>query len=223
MFFGYMILRGGGEITKKQLLPYIIKIGLVMYFAVGDGWQYGFMKGVLGTSTLLSDIMFRVDESGDPSTLDGCQFPRFNYADQNEDTKYSQNASYPPGSEYLRIWDTLDCKIMRYLGYGPEDSVVNIASLIFAACFTGAPGLYFAMSILFMAFFFIAATIRALHIFLSACLSIIIFVFVSPLIIPLCLFKKTENHERTLPRFVAPIDLGYFEQPGRSPVGWLDQ
>jgi len=194
MFFGYMILHGGGSaITKKQLLPYILKIGLVMYFAVGDGWQYGFMKGVLGTSTLLSDIMFRVDESGASNTLDGCQFPRFNYADQNEDTKYSQNASYPPGSEYLRIWDTLDCKIARALGFGPEVSVPNLIYMILGGLFTGGLGIVFFVASFALGFFMISLTIRALHIFLLSITSIIILMYVSPIAITAALFDKTKN------------------------------
>ena len=194
MFFGYMILHGGGSaITKKQLLPYILKIGLVMYFAVGDGWQYGFMKGVLGTSTLLSDIMFRVDESGTSNTLDGCQFPRFNYADQNESTKYSQNASYPPGSEYLRIWDTLDCKIARALGFGPEVSVPNLIFMILGGFLTGGFGIVFVVASFALAFFMISLTIRALHIFLLSITSIIILMYVSPIAITAALFNKTKN------------------------------
>jgi type IV secretory pathway VirB6-like protein len=209
MFFGYMILHGGGSaITKKQLLPYILKIGLVMYFAVGDGWQYGFMKGVLGTSTLLSDIMFRVDESGDSKTLDGCQFPRFNYADQNESTKYNQYtyttdsngktvatpyASYPPGSEYLRIWDTLDCKIARALGFGPEVSVPNLIFMILGGFLTGGFGIVFVVASFALAFFMISLTIRALHIFLLSVTSIIILMYVSPIAITAALFNKTKN------------------------------
>ena len=209
MLFGYSILHGGGgAITKKQLLPYILKIGLVMYFAVGDGWQYGFMKGVLGTSTLLSDIMFRVDESGAANTLDGCQFPRFNYADQNESTKYSQYtynndgngntvatpyASYPPGSEYLRIWDTLDCKIARALGFGPEVSVPNLIFMILGGFLTGGFGIVFVVASFALAFFMISLTIRALHIFLLSVTSIIILMYVSPIAITASLFNKTKN------------------------------
>jgi hypothetical protein len=195
MFFGFMILRGGGSaITKKQLLPYILKIGLVMYFAVGDGWQYGFMKGVLGTSTLLSDIMFRVDESGALNTLDGCQFPRFNYADQDESTKYDKDtASYPPGSEYLRIWDTLDCKIALALGFGPEVSVPNLIFMILGGFLTSGLGIIFVVATFALGFFMISLTIRALHIFLLSITSIIILMYVSPIAITAALFNKTKN------------------------------
>lgn len=191
MFYGMNILVGKNSIgNKKDILTYIFKIAVVLYFATGDAWQSSFFKGVYGAGAEFSRMVFKIGLDGNTLKQDGCQFGTYTLADG---TLYNSGKNYPDGKEYLALWDTLDCKIMRYLGYGPEVSVANIASLIFAAWFTGAPGFYFAMSVLFMAFFFIAATIRALHIFLSACLSIIIFVFVSPLIIPLCLFKKTES------------------------------
>jgi len=191
MFYGMNILVGKNNIgNRKDILTYIFKIAVVLYFATGDAWQSTFFKGVYGAGAEFSRMVFKIGLDSNTLKQDGCQFGTYTFADG---TLYNSGRNYPAGKEYLALWDTLDCKIMRYLGYGPEVSVANIASLIFAALFTGAPGFYFAMSVLFMAFFFIAATIRALHIFLSACLSIIIFVFVSPLIIPLCLFKKTEN------------------------------
>jgi type IV secretory pathway VirB6-like protein len=191
MFYGMNILVGKNNIgNRKDILTYIFKIAVVLYFATGDAWQSTFFKGVYGAGAEFSRMVFKIGLDSNTLKQDGCQFGTYTFADG---TLYNSGRNYPAGKEYLALWDTLDCKIMRYLGYGPEVSDAHIASLIFAALFTGAPGFYFAMSVLFMAFFFIAATIRALHIFLSACLSIIIFVFVSPLIIPLCLFKKTEN------------------------------
>jgi type IV secretory pathway VirB6-like protein len=207
MFFGFMILYGGSPIAKKQLLPYILKIALVMYFAVGDAWQFGFMNGLTGTSSLLSQIMFRVDESGDDSTLDGCQFPRYNYADSNESTKYdeyitttdasgntvvSANRSYPPGEEYLQIWDTLDCKIAFALGFGPEVSVPNLIFMILGGFLTGGLGIIFVLASFSLAFFLIALTVRALHIFLLSITSVIILMYISPILIPMVMFQRTK-------------------------------
>jgi type IV secretory pathway VirB6-like protein len=191
MFYGMNILVGKNSIgNKKDILTYIFKIAMVLYFATGDAWQTSFFKGVYGAGAEFSRMVFKIGLDSNTLKQDGCQFGTYILANG---TSYNSGKNYPAGKEYLALWDTLDCKIMRYLGYGPEASVANIASLIFAAFFTGPPGFYFAISVFLIAFFFIAATIRALHIFLSACMSIIIFVFVSPLIIPLCLFKKTEN------------------------------
>lgn len=192
-FFGVMLLFGMKAIEKDKILPYIVKIALVLYFATGDGWQYGFMKGVLGTSSFLSDLTFKVDESADNANkLDGCQFPRYNYADVNADTKYN-NPQYPPGKDYLRTWDTLDCKIASALGFGPEVSVPNLVMMVVAGFFTGGLGVIFVVGSFCFAFFLIALTVRAIHIFLLSITSVVILMYVSPIMITMVLFEKTKS------------------------------
>jgi type IV secretion system protein VirB6 len=190
MFYGLKLLFGMSAVTKKELLVYILKMGVVLYFATGDAWQTMFFKGVYGASSEFANIVFKIEVDPVEIRRDGCQFGNITTPDG---VTASSGRTYPAGKEYLAIWDTLDCKIMRYLGFGPEDSAANIASLIAAGFFTGPVGIYFAISVMFFGFFFIAATIRALHIFLSSALSIIIFVFISPIVIPTMLFAKTNN------------------------------
>ena len=196
-FFGIMTLfgaTGGSGIEKKRLYPYIIKIGLVMYFAVGDGWQYGFMKGVVGTSSFLAEVVFKNDESGPDNKLDGCQFPRFNYMDPDDATKYSDaTRQYPSGKEYLRVWDTLDCKIGRALGFGPEVSVPNLVMMIIGGFFTGGAGVVFFLGAFTFAFFLLSITIRAIHIFLLSITSIILLMYVSPIVITAGMFEKSKE------------------------------
>ncbi len=182
----------GAYIKKKVLLTYVVKIGLVMFFAVGDGWQMGFMKSVLNTSVFMADFMFRADESLPTNQLDGCQFPRYNFADSDETTKYN-NPAYPPGKSYLRVWDILDCKIARALGFGPEVSVPNLVLMILGGFFTGGLGIVFFVAAFVFAFFLITLTLRALHIFLMSMTSVIILMYVSPITISLSLFERTKG------------------------------
>lgn len=193
LFFGAKILLGATNIgDKKVLLMYILKIGLVMYFAVGDGWQFGFMRGVLYTSGFLADLTFKVDESAPDSKKDGCQFPRYNYADTNDSTKYD-NPAYPTDKEYLRAWDTLDCKIARALGFGPEVSVPNLALMIVGGFFTGGMGIVFFVGAFIFAFFLISMTVRAIHIFLISITAVVILMYVSPITITLSMFEKSKG------------------------------
>lgn len=214
MFFGMSILIGGSEISKSQIMSLVVKFGFVMYFATGNEWQDWVLNGIIGTSTQLSDMMFRTDTltgtvttsndlldntaiyntatTVDSSKLDGCQFPRYNYNDSSPVTKYN-NPAYPPGKEYLRVWDTLDCKIMRALGYGVEVSVPNLVMMILAGFITGGVGLVFVVATFVFAFFLIALTIRALHIFILSTVSIIIMFYVSPIIISCVMFQKTKT------------------------------
>lgn len=195
-FYGMNILLGKNDIrVKKDILVYVLKLAMVLYFSTGDAWQSMFFQGVYGASMELSRMVFKIEANQNELKRDGCQFGKIVLVsdDDTSGVMLDTGKNYPPGKEYLALWDTLDCKIMRYLGFGPEVSTANIVSLIFAGFMTGAVGIYFAMAVMFFGFFFIAATIRALHIFLSSSLSIIIFVFVSPIIIPCCLFARTND------------------------------
>ncbi len=193
VLLGAMVLLGGSPLTKKQLLMYIMKIGLVMYFALGTGWQFGFVDGIIGSSNHLSDIMMKLDYAdGEENKKDGCQFPRFNYADNNSETKYNGPA-YPPGREYLKIWDTLDCKLARAMGFGPELSVPNLVKMIFAGLLTGGYGLVFLVGTFIFAFFMISVTMRAIHIFLMSAVSIVLLIYVSPIMITLAMFERTKG------------------------------
>jgi type IV secretory pathway VirB6-like protein len=190
MFYGFKILLGIQEITKKDLMMYIVKMGLVLYFATGDAWQTQFFNGVYNASTTLSNIVFKIQTSIPVEKRDGCQFG--NVADING-VPINFGSKYPNGKEYLALWDTLDCKSARYLSFGPSATVANLLMLIVAGFMTEPFGLYFALMLAIFGFFMIAASIRALHIFLSSAFSIIIMVYVSPIIIPTALFERTSE------------------------------
>lgn len=193
VFFGFSVLRGMSPLTKKELLLYVVKFSLVMYFAVGNGWWHsGFLNGILGTSSDVSKIVFRPNQSSDPQKLDGCQFPRFNYADQNIGTKYD-NPQYPSGSQYLQIWDTLDCKLARAIGYGPKASAPNLVMMILGGFITGGLGIVFIVAAFAFAIFLFSITVRALHIFLLSTTALILMLYISPVTITLSLFAKTKN------------------------------
>ncbi len=191
VFYGTKLLFIGKDgVQKKDLLMYILKIGLVLYFATGDAWQTMFFDGIYSSSTFFSNLVFKIETSEDLNKRDGCQFGNLTLSDGSQ---VLTSEPYPSGKEYLAIWDSLDCKIARYMGFGPEVSTANIAKLMIAGFFTGAPGIYFAIALLIFGLALIAATLIALHIFLSSVISVIILVYVSPLVIPCALFAKTNN------------------------------
>lgn len=189
---GILIAAPNQAISQKKILPFIVKIALVLYFAIGTAWKDNFVDGALQTSTMLSDMVFSVDESSQENKLDGCQFPRFDYSDDNEKTRYDE-PQYAPQHKYLRIWDTLDCKIARALGYGPDVSVPNLIFMILGGFLVGGLGVIFFLATFFLAFLMISIAVRALQIFLISTTAIILLIYISPLIIPLCLFEKTKN------------------------------
>ena len=203
--FGFAVFMAvpGAHIKKDVVMMFLLKISLVMFFAVGDGWQNHFMNGVLSTANYLSDFAFH-DEGNDIVTsgtatttyiqnnLDGCQFPRYNYADKNDLTKYS-NPAYPPGKEYLRIWDTLDCKLIRALGFGQEVSVPNLVMMILGGFLTGGLGVMFFVGTFLFAFFLLSIVLRGIHIFLMSMTLVVLLVYVSPITIVAAMFKRTNG------------------------------
>ncbi len=188
-FLGFNILVGKLDLAnKKDILVYIVKIAFVVYFVNGTAWKDIFFDGIYNGSSEISRIFFKIKFPEDNPS--GCNFGAQSYKDG---TRKISTVNYPKGSEYLMVWDTLDCKIMQYLNYGPEFSTSTIFLLIIAAFFTGGIGLVVALSVFIMAICLIVAVIRAMHIFISSAIAIIIYIFVSPIIIPLVLFEKTKG------------------------------
>lgn len=219
--YGAMILIGAKPIEKKQLFTFILKIVVIMYFALGNGWHQVFLENIFTISSNLGAIVMKLDDEktvkyeeapqdnrryviisqksnlilqDKPEELkDGCQFPRFNAYLEPDDENRFNNPQYKNGLEYLKIWDILDCKLMRSLGYGPELSVPNLVIAILAGFFTSGLGIVFAIATFFFAFFFLSLILRAMHIFLLSTTAITILIFVSPITITAMLFEKTKS------------------------------
>ena len=191
VFYGINILLGKANLgDKKSILVFIFKIALVMYFCVGTAWQDIFFRGFYDSSMAFANMLFKIEAMQNSEQQDGCQFGKVFLPDGTQKVDYE---AYPSGKEYLAIWDTIDCKMMRYLGFGPQMTNANIAGMVFAAWLIGPIGIYFALSVMIFGFFLVSLGIRALHIFISSAAAIIILVFVSPLIIPCGMFEKTKG------------------------------
>lgn len=195
MFYGMKILAAVGEIKKKDLVILIVKIALVMYFATGSGWKDSFFDGIYKTSDFLSTMVFKIQMPEEEDKRDGCQFGKVYTSLALGDSNIAEqsNVSYPEGKEYLAIWDTLDCKLARYMGFGPEASAANIAKLMVAGWLIGSIGTYFVACLFFIAFLLISVTIRAVHIFLASTIAIILLIFISPITITCILTSKTKG------------------------------
>lgn len=191
---GIGVLLTGSPMDKKTLLMFITKLGLVAYFALGNAWQDTFFVNLSKISMDVAQIFMRVEAEPDPAKNDGCQFPKYNvhFKDGSSGSKYDSPA-YRIGKEYLGIWDTLDCKIAVALGYSLNASVPNLIMMILGGLLTGGLGIIFFVATLIFAFYLIALTIRALHIFLMSAVSIVIMIYISPITITASLFKRTES------------------------------
>ncbi len=189
MMQGLKILLTGAPIKQTELTMYVVKIGLVLFFATGTAWQSFFFDGVYNASATFSNIVMNIKTSSNPDYRDGCQFGNITFPDGSK----SLVSEYPSGKQYLSVFDTFDCKIARYLGFGPSASVANIAKLIFAGFFTGPIGIYFSVLTMIFGFYMVIVAFRALHIFLTSAFAIVLMIYVSPIVITTALFKKYEG------------------------------
>ena len=205
--FGFKLLSGKVDLeNRKDFLIYLIKIAIVVYFVNGNAWKTVFFDGIYNGSNEISRIFFKLQTNNEK---DACNFG-YQYRLSGKvavtdvggtvttpavlpGTLIRSSALYPAGKDYLMIWDTLDCKIMKYMNYKPGSNSTVVFSLIIAAFFTGGIGVVVSFSVLIIAFTLISATIRAMHIFISSAFAIIIYVFISPIIIPLVLFERTKG------------------------------
>lgn len=201
MIIGARIAVGAFDLNKKEILLLIFKISIVVYFALGTGWKDNFFQLVYRTSETASKIIFKISVSNNESERDGCQFGLLNIAKTN-DFFVSLKNQYPDGKGYLAIWDTIDCKIARYLGFGPSLGIPNIAKVIFTGYISSFHpvlamfnklSIWFSVMLLIIAILLISVAIRAVHIFITSSIIIVLLIFVSPLTITLCLFEKTKN------------------------------
>lgn len=187
--FGVKILLGGQVPKAPEIIIMVVKLSLIMYFVLGSAWQDIFFNGVYNVSSTFSEIVMNIKTSPNALQRDGCQFGKITLPDGSKQVV----STYPAGKEYLAVWDTLDCKVAKYLGFGPSFSVANIAKLILSGFLTGTLGVYFALLTLIFGIYLIVAALTALHIFLVSAFTIILLVYVSPITITLSLFKRTEN------------------------------
>lgn len=110
MFFGIRILLGQVEMKHSSFVGFVMKMILVLYFAVGLGpisytqgnenqqngmvtWGLPFLSGMIGD---FSSIVFNA--SGAKGL---CNF---------------DPSKYPNGYDYYAIWDAIDCRLGYYLG-----------------------------------------------------------------------------------------------------------
>ena len=206
---GYQILIASPEVflNKKTVLLFLLKFGLVAFFALSTSWHSMFLNQILRISDELSVMTFFPSPKSD-----GCNFPKYNgdnlqklrqdgngydfkefEVDYENDSKNNIPSSYPVGKSYLRIWDTLDCKLSRALGYGPDVNAENFTKMIFAGFLTGPLGITFVFASLAYGFMLISIILRTIHIVIMSLVGVILLIFISPLTITCALFERTKG------------------------------
>lgn len=182
VLIGYKTVLGAyGE--KKDVMESIIKVSIVMYLSIGDGWV-DYYYGILGSIAHASSLMLDASLSS-VGNLDYCIF---------------DESAYDAGWSHLKLWDTIDCKIFYYMGFGHSGTGVSAFSLpaVFGKMITeisvsfGGSIIFFFMY-LFVSIILILIIISVVKNYIVAIIAFTLLIFIAPIFIPMFLFGPTKQ------------------------------
>jgi len=208
--FALMMLFQGNKaadfLARKNLFPFILKISVVVFFTLSDSWERDILKNILDTPLAVAEIIFNPKVNQDPKVLiksankvmpskysDGCIFPPRNSDGSLQLDGNGNPIKYPEGKEYLRIFDTFDCKISRLLLYSPEANVPNFMKMILTGFFSGPLGFAFVISSMAFAFFMILIALRVTHLTIISIMVVSLLLYIAPIALLMMLFQRTKN------------------------------
>ncbi len=179
LFFGIKILISPGDVIgmsqRKEIILLIFKIGIVAYFSLGNAWQSIFFDAIYGSFPELVSKFFQYTSA------------------QGDMCRLENSTSVSDAYSYLKIFNLLDCKLKYYLAFTPGTSTANIFGLIISTLVTGSYGFLIAISLFFFVIMMIIIIMRALYLFITSALAIVVYIFISPVIFPTLLFKQTTD------------------------------
>jgi len=105
--------------------------------------------------------------------------------------------TYTTGNNsYMQVWDSIDCRLARYMGFGSDSTYPSQpATLMWAAAslLSGPVGIIvFALMIVFLIFVMLIV-VRVVHIYIVAFVALVLLVYISPLALAFMLFEFTKD------------------------------
>lgn len=202
MLFGFKVVVMGEEVKPEKLVQLMFKLIFVVSFGLSTWWVQPIISSVFKitnsviTSTLNFVAIPDITPSYDNPKFDGCYFAS-NITVINADIiaqKIPMPAfyEYPQGREYLALFDMMDCKIKRYLGF-TENSGVTIIIIAILIMFTGGILIIILFPLIFILVTIIINVLKIVYLFIMALMILSILLFFAPMMIPLILFDKTKG------------------------------
>jgi type IV secretion system protein VirB6 len=199
MFFGINILLTGGEIKKSDLIMFVIKFVLVVYFSIGmnvngqhyDGIMTYLIPMMLYGGSELANMVMNIS------------------SDTYSGLCYYTSSDYPAGYGYMAMWDALDCRIWNYLGlqgffnFFNADLGWNFVDAMYTPIpfyiLLLMPCIYFgwvqlALILITYPFFVIGLAIYAVQSYMICMICIILLAVLAPIFVPFSLFEYTKGY-----------------------------
>ena len=182
IFFGFRIILDNKPPPQSEFIIFIIKFLLVVYFSIGltssiDGNRFdGIIDWVFpillqGATTLASWFM-------NASTNGLCEFkPEY----------------YSPGFEHIALWDSLDCRVMHYLGVDgfkthsiPPYLLLLIPSLVLGMIPLAQASIAYPLIVISLAAYMI-------NTFIVCLILVTLLGIFAPIFVPMALFSYTKG------------------------------
>jgi type IV secretion system protein VirB6 len=206
IFYGIKVLTDPYRVNMEEALMFVVKMLMVIYFTVGFQFSSIFAGQVTqktengmvdialplltSLSSDLSQIVFSAAKTNS-SSVGLCEF------DVN---------SYQNGYSYYALFDMIDCRVGYFLGYGLlYDSFKNasanskefprngfLAFKVITGMLLSSPILAI-VNVIFIYLFLYTLIVRFVGIYIVYFISLYAMIFISPIFIPMALFKQTKS------------------------------
>lgn len=197
MFIGFKLILGQGQVPPAgELIMYAVKLILVIYFSVGiningHGRFDGMVEWVFPLLLNMANEMASWISGATPSGL--CVFP-------------IEGMDYADRMSRLALWDTLDCKVMHYLGFDTLSSMYlggasgdNFGNSVPPYIFLLIPALISGqinLTMLALAYPLVVMSVAAYMVttFAVCLIAITVLAVLAPIYVPMALFRQTEGY-----------------------------
>jgi hypothetical protein len=206
MLYGWQILLSAGKIEMKDIYMMLLKITVVVSFTYNPWWydqiyrfSYSFVETFSNfTTKIILDTT--IDLEGNMVKDDGCYFGNLeDLMGTNNESKIGKMAEnnyylYPSDRRYIMFFDALDCKVQKYLGISYLGNASKMAQIVaISLIYPFNLGIYILVATTIFMFFTIAFVIKSAYYFITSFIALGFMLYISPLIIPCILFKKTKG------------------------------
>ncbi len=186
MFWGIKMVTGTETAPLRDALVMAMKVGFVTTFSMNFGGNSLDMLGLHnGNFGLLLDIMEEM-----LSVVCGYVLLSSRFGLMGDCPKFGDT------SGVLLVWDSVDCAIETLIGgiFSPFTITAGVVGFMTACLFSNTIGFTIGLIGIYLIYKMVYAIIKCCYIFLSSYMGVAFMVVISPMFIPMLLFKSTKTY-----------------------------
>ena len=194
---------------RGQMIMYVVKFALVIYFGTGSVWysldnngkKDGLYPALISASSEIAGFFMGAQNDNDPIGFCRYSLDKSNiFQERLISTSILKSSAKEtkgfPGSIKMTVWDLIDCKLLNYLNLGScKYSISGLIGIwiIGAAFFVGLSGFLLSIVSFIYCFMLLMVIFKFTHIFILSMFVLTILVLVSPIMVCFALFDYTKE------------------------------